>query len=109
MVRLRDVPGAGDQVARLVNQPEAPVDLGDAFSGWAEIFAEPAGRSLALTCARSCLGSCTSHPLTAIAGSASDGIIEVPKGILVLLFTFCSEDTDLQFPADHLAKAKSQM
>lgn len=83
MVRLRDVTDAGDQVSRLVNRPEVPGHMEDAFSGWAQIFAEPAGRSRTLTCARSCLRSCISHPLTAIAGSASDkGIIEVPKDIL---------------------------
>lgn len=79
-MKLRDVAGAGGQVARSVNQPEVPRDLEDASSGWAQIFAKPARRSLTLTCARSCLWSCVSHPPTAIPSSASDrGVIEVPE------------------------------
>lgn len=87
------------------------------FSGWAEIFAELAGRCLTLTphLWQELFGVLHSHPRTAIAGSGSGrGIIQMPRGasriplcFIALRFLY-SEDDDLQFPAGHLAKVKSQ-
>lgn len=110
MVRFRGVVCAGDHVARLVNQPGASGDLEDAFSDWAQIFAEPAGRSLTLTCARSRLRSCISHPHTATAGSASDrGITEVPRAAKDTLKYYCSSLSLVKILIFNSQLVKSQM